>query len=85
MSVNETSTLPDYAKYFFNLGIMLAGFLAAVITAYGGIYYLVSFGRGKFTDEGKDWIKAGLTGLILTLFSYILKNHSLPATSDNGR
>ncbi len=43
-------TLPEYARYFFNIGMAVAGILAVCITAFGGAYYLVSFGRGKFTN-----------------------------------
>jgi len=65
-------TLPEYARYFFNIGMAIAGILATVVIVFGGIYYLVSLGMGKFTDEGKQWIKAGIMGLILTVCSYLI-------------
>ena len=71
-SVNETSTLPEYARYFFNLGIYLAGGIAAMALAFGGVYYLISYFSGKFTSEGKDWMKAGLTGLLLVLGAWLI-------------
>ena len=67
-----SGTLPEYAKYFFNIGMALAGILAVVVMVFGGAYYLVSLGMGKFTDEGKQWIKAGVLGLILTVCSYLI-------------
>ena len=72
LSINDTSTLPDYARYFFNLGIASAGFIAACVVAFGGIYYLVSYGRGKFTSEAKEWIKAGILGLIIVMCAYLI-------------
>ena len=72
MSINNSSRLPDYAKYFYNIAMMISGTLAVVVVLFGGIYYLISFGRGKFTDEGKSWIKAGAIGLILTLSAYLI-------------
>lgn len=71
LSIGE-GTLPEYAKYFFNIGMAIAGTLAAIVIVFGGIYYLVSLGMGKFTDEGKQWIKAGVLGLLLTVSSYLI-------------
>ena len=65
-------TLPEFARYFFNIGMAMAGILAVIVIAFGGIYYLVSLGMGKFTDEGKQWIKAGILGLLLIVSSYLI-------------
>jgi hypothetical protein len=86
-SVNDTSTLPEYARYFFNIGMALAASIAVAAIAFGGIYYLVSFARGKFKDEGKDWIKAGILGLLLTVSAYLIAytiNPDLVAFRLNG-
>ncbi len=71
-SINSSSTFPEYAKYLFNLGMVIAGALALIVITFGAIYYLISFGRGKFTDEGKDWIKAGILGLFITVSAYLI-------------
>ena len=71
-SVNSTSGLPEYARYFFNLGIVLAISVAVLTIIFGGAYYLISFSTGKFTDEGKDWVKAGATGLLIIMCSYLI-------------
>ena len=67
-------TLPEYAKYFFNLGMGLAGFIAVISVAVGGIYYLIDYGKGKFTSEGKDRIKSGILGLLIVFCSYLIAN-----------
>ena len=72
MSIDNNSSFPEYAKYFFNIGMILAGILAVCVIAFGGIYYLVDFARGKFKDEGKEWIKAGVLGLLLTVSAYLI-------------
>jgi len=72
LTLNDTSTFPEYARYFFSLLVSIAGTLSALIIIYGGANYLISFGRGKFTENGKDWIKAGLLGLLLTVGSYLV-------------
>ncbi len=72
ISINDTTKLPEYAKYFFNLGIAIAAFIAVGAVAFGGIYWLVSFGKGKFTDEGKNWIKSGILGLMIVMCAYLI-------------
>lgn len=72
LSLNDTSSFPEYARYFFNLGITLAGFIAVVTIAFGGVYFLIDYARGKFKDEGKEWIKAGITGLLIVMCAYLI-------------
>ena len=74
LTITQNSSLPEYAKYFFNLGMALAGILALLVITVGGIYYLVSFAGGKFTDNGKEWIKSGVIGLVILLSSYLIVN-----------
>ena len=57
LSLNDTSSIADYVCYFFALGINLAILIAVMSVAFGGVYYLVSYTRGKFTSEAKEWIK----------------------------
>ncbi|MDO8486584.1 MAG: pilin, partial [Candidatus Staskawiczbacteria bacterium] len=71
-SITDSSSAIDYAKYFFNIGMAIAGTLAVIAIMFGGIYYLVSLNRGKFTDEGKQWIKSGVLGLILLVSAYLI-------------
>lgn len=71
-SINNTSSFPEYIRYFFNLGMILAAFITVIVIAFGGIYYLVDYGRGKFTSEAKDWIKSGIMGLIIVFCSYLI-------------
>lgn len=71
-SIDSSSSLPEYAKYFFNIGMAIAGVLTVMVIIFGGLYYLVSLGRGGYTGEGKEWIKAGITGLLLIISSYLI-------------
>src|SRR3989344_5753521 len=72
LSINSTSTLPEYARYFFNTIMVLTIIVSVIVVAIGGVYYLASFARGKFTDEGKSWIKSGLLGLLISLSAYTI-------------
>lgn len=71
-SITDSSSVIDYAKYFFNIGMAIAGTLAIMAIMFGGIYYLISLNRGKFTDEGKQWIKSGVLGLIILVSAYLI-------------
>jgi hypothetical protein len=74
LTITQNSSLPEYAKYFFNLGMALAGMLALIVITIGGAFYLISFASGKFTDNGKEWIKSGVIGLVILLSSYLIVN-----------
>lgn len=68
----DSPTVVEYAAYFFNIGMLIATSLALLAIAIGGTYYLISFNRGKFTGEGREWVKAGITGLIILLCAYLI-------------
>jgi len=71
-SLPADPTLPEYAKYFFNAGIGIAGLLAVLTIVFGGAYYLLDMGLGRFKDESKEWIKSGILGLAIVMCSYLI-------------
>ncbi|MFQ5661885.1 MAG: hypothetical protein ACE5F2_01375 [Candidatus Paceibacteria bacterium] len=72
--VIDAETAKDPSKFFnglFTFGIAIAGFLAVVMIAVGGIQYMSTdavSGKG----EGRERITYALMGLLLILFSWIL-------------
>ncbi len=66
--------LPEYVAYLFDLGIKIAGALAFAVIVFGGAHYVFSFGVGKITNKGKEWVKAGVTGLFVIMISFIIMN-----------
>jgi len=64
-SLTESSTLADFVCYLFNAGLALSLSLATLVIVFGGIYYLISYGKGQYMSEGKDWIKAGILGFLI--------------------
>lgn len=72
MAINSTSNLENYVKYFFNIGVALALFIAVLSIAFGGVSYLVAIYRGKFKDEGKERMKSGILGLLIITCAYII-------------
>jgi hypothetical protein len=54
----------------FKLLIELSTILAAIVVAFGGVLYLVSYTRGEVESEGLNWVKSGITGLIIVLAAW---------------
>ncbi len=68
--LGNTPSFPEYVCYFFGYGINLAAIIGMLAIAIGGIYYLIDYSRGRFKDEGKNWVKAGILGFLITISSY---------------
>lgn len=58
--------------YSYSIGFL--GLLAAAVIMYGGILYLAAGGNQSRAGEGKKWIEAGLTGLVIGLCTYLILN-----------
>lgn len=60
-----------YIEQFFTFGIYLAGFLAVVALAFGGITYMLGDSFTK-TEKAKTIMVGAISGLVLLLCSYLL-------------
>tara|TARA_B100001971_G_scaffold103690_1_gene95495 strand:- start:47 stop:832 length:786 start_codon:yes stop_codon:yes gene_type:complete len=73
--------LNQFFNGLFKFGIIIAGFLAVVMIAVGGIQYMSTDAiHGK--SEGRERITYALMGLLLILFSWILLNTVNPDILD---
>lgn len=70
--ITENSDLPQYISYFFALGIYLAGALAVISLAIGGIQYIFSSVSPDSKNDAKERIIGAILGLVLTLSSFII-------------
>lgn len=61
-----------YVKYLFIFGLSLAGFLAVVTIAWGGVQYMAAGTSLTSVEQGKSLIKGALGGIILLLCSYLI-------------
>ena len=61
----------------FQFGVYIAGFLATIMIAIGGITYMSTDAVGD-KKKGKEIITSALMGLLLILFSWILLNQINP-------
>ncbi len=67
----STKALADYIIAIFKYAIGVIGIIAAIVIMLGGVRWLISSG-GEAVGEAKTMIAGGLSGLILTLGSFLL-------------
>lgn len=58
--------------WFLSFAIKIAGGIALLLLAYGGIKFITSGGDPKALDEAKSTITSALSGLFLIIFSVLL-------------
>lgn len=78
--VIDAEAAKDPSKFFngmFTFGISIAGFLAVLMIAVGGIQYMSTDAISGKT-EGKERITYAIMGLLLVLFSWVLLNQINP-------
>jgi hypothetical protein len=51
---------------------MLAGGIAVIIMAYGGIQYVISQGNQERLDKAKKTLLYGVIGIVVVTFSYFI-------------
>ncbi len=59
------------------MGIMTG--LAVAIIIYGGVLYTASGGNQSLAGEGKKWITAAISGIVMLVVAYIVLNTINPA------
>jgi len=69
MSLDENSQLNDLLCYIIGAITTITISLTAIVIALGGLYYIISYSKGSFLNEAKEWIKAGITGLLIVVCS----------------
>jgi hypothetical protein len=82
--VIEASTKPiiDYVNAVYNYIIGIVGIIAAVMVMVGGLIWVASAGDSGKIGEAKEYITAGLSGMVLILGSYLLLRTINPALVD---
>lgn len=70
--ITTKTPLQSYIIYLFNLVIIIAGVVVFALFVYGGVRYLTSAGKPAAQKDAKDQIFAGILGLIIVLFSYLI-------------
>lgn len=68
----SVSGIAEYIKAIYKYGTGVVGILAAVVLMVGGLIWLTAGGNQEKVSDAQQWIKAALTGLVITLLSYII-------------
>ena len=71
LSANPTNP-GSWINGFYTLALMLGGVLAFGAVVYGGVLYAASAGNPSRQTEGKEWIWAALTGLLLLAAAWLV-------------
>jgi len=86
---DNTSLLADYIIAIFKYAIGIIGIISAIVLMFAGLRWLTAGGNSTAIGEAKTFIASSLTGLILTLCSFLflstintkLTNLNIPAVT----
>lgn len=81
LSANPTNP-GSWINGFYTLALMLGGVLAFGAVVYGGVLYAASAGNPSKQTEGKEWIWAALTGLLLLAGAWLVLNTINPGLTN---
>jgi hypothetical protein len=78
----STKPVAQYIQGVYKYAVGTVGIVAAIVLMYGGVIWLTAGGNSSRVDEAKSWIGAALTGLVLTMTSYLLLSTINPELVD---
>lgn len=75
----DNALLANYIKTLYKFFVGIAGILAVIMIAFGGLQWLFSGGSSEKISKAKETIIGAVMGLILALGSYLILNTINPA------
>ena len=72
IEITTSTTISEYAVYFFSLSLIIAAIAAFAVLTYGGIRYLLSLNNPTAMKDARIWISSGIIGLFIILASYLI-------------
>ena len=72
IEITTSTTISEYAVYFFSLSLIIAAIAAFAVLTYGGIRYLLSLNNPAAMKDARIWISSGIAGLFIILCSYLI-------------
>lgn len=73
-TVNITGGLAQYIQIFYRFAVSAVSIIAASMIMYAGVSWLTAAGNTQRIGEAKERIIAAISGLILTMMSFVLLN-----------
>jgi len=68
----QPTSIGEYIRSIYRYAIGIVGILATVVLMFGGFRWLTAGGNASTISEAQEWIKAALTGLVLTFSAYLI-------------
>jgi hypothetical protein len=72
IEITTSTTISEYAVYFFSLAMIIGTILAFAILIYGGFRYITSVGSPEAMSDAKKWIWESILGLMLLLSAWFV-------------
>jgi len=72
IEITTSTTISEYAVYFFSLAMIVGTILAFAILIYGGFRYVTSVGNPEAMNDAKKWIWESILGLMLLLSAWFV-------------
>ena len=69
---NWKTDIASYIVRLYQFGLMIAGLLALGAIMYGAVLYTLSAGNFTSKEEGKEWMKNAVYGLVLLFGAYLI-------------
>jgi len=74
MNTGTSNNPCEYVFNFYTFALAISGILAFGAIVYGGVKYTLAAGNPSGQNEGKEWIKGALLGLLLLAGAYLILN-----------
>jgi len=72
LTLSSTSTFPQYIRYIYHFLIWISGIVLMLILIKAGFSYMTSTGNPARMKDAKNQIIAGIIGIIVIFFSYLI-------------
>ena len=71
-TINETTQLPGYILYLFNLGMFVGFFIVFLSFIAAGVMYITSALSIDLRTKAKDQISGAISGMLILLLTYLI-------------
>ncbi len=66
------SSISSYILRLYQFGLMISGLVALGVIMYGAVLYTLSAGNVASKEEGKEWMKSAIYGVVLLFGAYLI-------------
>jgi len=66
------TSISSYITRLYQFGLMISGLVALGVIMYGAVLYTLSAGNVASKEEGKEWMKSAIYGVVLLFGAYLI-------------